>query len=47
MVVNLCRMFHCLPSQLDEESAELIRLVNIVGMGTKQEEGEGGEWLPE
>lgn len=35
MVLGLCEMFHCLPSQLDEESAELLKLVAIKQMGTK------------
>lgn len=34
----MCTRFHCLPSQLDEESSEIIRLVNIYNKGTKQEE---------
>lgn len=42
MVLNLCEMFHCLPSQLEEESADVIRLLNIREMGTrKEEQGEG------
>lgn len=38
MIVGLCERFHVLPSQLEEESAELLRLVAIVQMGTKQED---------
>ncbi|HSE44761.1 MAG TPA: hypothetical protein VLA89_05480 [Gemmatimonadales bacterium] len=38
MVLGLCERFHCLPSALDEESAEVIRLVTIHALGTKREE---------
>lgn len=31
-------MFHCLPSQLDEEDAEIVRLVNILARGNPQKE---------
>ena len=41
MVLRLCELFHCLPSQLEEESAEVIRLLNIREMGTKRESQEG------
>lgn len=42
MVLQLCEMFHCLPSQLEEESSDVIRLLNIREMGTrKEEQGEG------
>jgi len=37
MVLNLCEFFHCLPSELEEESAEIIRLLSIRDMGTKRE----------
>lgn len=30
-------MFHCPPSVLDEQDAEIIRLVGIVTRGTKRE----------
>lgn len=40
MVLNLCEIFHCLPSALEEESAEVLRLLNIREMGTKKESGE-------
>ena len=33
-------MFHCLPSQLDEESAEIIRMLNIREMGKRPESDE-------
>lgn len=49
MVVNLCKQFHCLPSQLEEESVELIKLINIVAMGAPDDPAEGEEesWLHE
>jgi hypothetical protein len=45
MVLAMCQLFHCTPSVLDEESAEIIRLVNIKALGTKEQKmpdiGEG------
>lgn len=41
--MRLCSMFHCPPSQLDQEDAEIIRLVNIISRGTKQEAVEAPE----
>jgi hypothetical protein len=38
MVLRLCRQFGCLPSQLDQEDPELMRLLVIESMGTKREE---------
>ncbi len=38
MVLQLCDRFHCLPSQLDEEDSDLIRLIAIVARGTRKEE---------
>jgi hypothetical protein len=38
MVVNLCSTFHCPPSQLNEEEADLIRIMEIIRLGTKEEE---------
>lgn len=38
MIIGLCERFHVLPSQLEEESAELLRLCTIIQMGTKQED---------
>jgi hypothetical protein len=40
MILNLCEMFHCVPSVLDQESAEIIRLLNVREMGTKREKPE-------
>lgn len=42
MVLGLCERFHCLPSALEEESAEILRLVTIHGMGTKQKGSQDG-----
>jgi hypothetical protein len=39
-VLGLCERFHVLPSALDEEDPELIRMMAIRAMGTK-ERGEG------
>lgn len=39
MVLGLCERFHCLPSALEGESAEILRLVTIHSMGTKQQKG--------
>lgn len=37
----MCERFHCLPSQLYEEDAELMRMLAIRAMGTKNKAGEG------
>jgi hypothetical protein len=44
MVLGLCRMFRCLPSQLYAEDAELIRLLQIEAFGGGPETGEGGDF---
>jgi hypothetical protein len=36
-------MFGCLPSVLMNESAEVIRLVNLVDLGEQEEGEDGGE----
>lgn len=41
-MLGLCERFHCLPSALYEEDAEVIRLVAIQVLGTKRE-GDGAE----
>ncbi|HKZ21166.1 MAG TPA: hypothetical protein VJQ57_13780 [Acidimicrobiia bacterium] len=38
-MIRLCGMFHCPPSQLDQEDASIIRLMNIVARGTKEADG--------
>jgi len=40
MVLALCERFHCLPSVLMEEDAELLRLVKIEALGRRQDSGE-------
>jgi hypothetical protein len=40
MVLKLCRMFSCRPSELDEEPAETLRLVLIAVKGSKGPEEE-------
>jgi hypothetical protein len=37
MVLALCDRFRCLPSQVLREDAELIRLINIVGLAKPEE----------
>lgn len=39
----MCREFGCLPSQLYEEDAELVRLLVIEQKGKRRKEGDGGE----
>ena len=36
-------MFHCLPSQLYKEDAELMKLIVIEKMGRRPDKQEGGE----
>ncbi len=36
MILGLCRQFHCLPSALAEEDAELIQLLAIEQRGTPE-----------
>lgn len=36
-VLSLCERFRCLPSQIDQEDAEIVRLLAIVDRGTKKE----------
>ena len=37
-MVGLCERFHCLPSQLYAEDAELLRLIDIRDYGKEEEE---------
>lgn len=39
MVLDLCRQFSCLPSQLYAEDAELLQLLEIEQLGAPQQEG--------
>lgn len=39
----MCERFHCLPSQLEEEDSEIIRLLQIVEMGSRRETMEEGD----
>ena len=34
MILGLCDRFHCLPSQVLAEDAELLRLIHIQSIGT-------------
>lgn len=40
-MLSLCDRFHCLPSQLEEEDSEIIRLVAIQAMGARKEAAGG------
>jgi len=42
-ILRNCERFGCLPSQLLEEDAELLRLLNIEALGAPPEP-EGGGW---
>jgi hypothetical protein len=42
VIVNLCERFHCLPSQLAQEDASLIRLIRIVDEARPKDQ-EGGD----
>lgn len=39
MVIGLCKMFSCTPSQLYQEDAEIIRLASIYYRGNPPREG--------
>lgn len=41
MVVGLCERFSKLPSELDEEDTELLRMLEIIRLGTRKEESGG------
>lgn len=47
MVLGLCDRFHCLPSQLEDESAEIIRLIKICDKGSQREEETSPEEMEE
>jgi hypothetical protein len=32
---ELCRLFHCLPSELEQESAELLKMVKMLNIADK------------
>lgn len=36
MILGLCERFHCLPSQIVEEEASLLRLILIEQMGNPE-----------
>lgn len=38
LVLGLCERFHCLPSQIMNESADLLRLIAIQDEGTPEPE---------
>lgn len=42
MILGLCRQFHCLPSQVYAEDAELLRMLRIEAMA-RREEGPDGQ----
>lgn len=38
MILGLCERFHCLPSQIEEEEASILRLILIEQMGNPEPE---------
>lgn len=36
-MLRLCQQFSCTPSQLEQEDAEIIRLIGIVARGSREE----------
>ena len=38
MMIGLCERFHCLPSQLDKEDAEFLRMIDIYDRAHPEEE---------
>jgi hypothetical protein len=42
-VVNACEKFGCLPHELYQADAELLRLLSIVQQGTPEEDDQYGE----
>lgn len=42
MILGLCERFHCLPSQLDQEDARLLKLIRIRHLGTPDPQDEIG-----
>lgn len=40
-MLGVCERFGCLPSQLEREDAELLRLLEIEAVGTPKEEVSG------
>jgi hypothetical protein len=38
LILKLCREFHCLPSQIEKEDANLIRLLVIESLGTADDD---------
>lgn len=42
MIYGLCTQFSCLPSDLDEEDAGILKMLEIIRLGTKKEGGDDG-----
>jgi len=38
MILRLCDRFHCLPSQVLDEDARIIRMLKIESLGKREEE---------
>jgi hypothetical protein len=43
LILGLCREFHCLPSQLEGEDVELLRLLAIERLGNPNPDSAGGD----
>lgn len=41
MILALCDRFHCLPSQLMDEPADIIQLVALASLGNPEGDGDG------
>ena len=41
-VLQLCDRFHCLPSQIEKEDAEVLRLIKIEALGRPPDDDDGG-----
>lgn len=46
LILGLCDRFKCLPSQLANEDASLLRMIAIQDMGTPEEKKGGGQQWP-
>lgn len=41
-MLQLCDRFHCLPSQIEKEDAEVLRLIKIEALGRPPDDDDGG-----
>jgi hypothetical protein len=40
LILGLCDRFHCLPQQVEEMDASVIRMLKVYDEGTAQDDGE-------